>query len=135
LGFESLRARTVAGDDITGRGEGLAGFTGQDISGTAPSPTPLSVTTCQYGRNASVFIWEGGARMADATSAGDARAAAERMLMDYWNLGARLTIPVDPIFIAKQMGIKVWVAKLEDGVAGMVVNRITGQTGNLPEVR
>jgi len=55
--------------------------------------------------------------------------------MDYWNLGARPTIPVDPIFIAKQMGIKVSVAKLEDGVAGTLVNRTTGQPGNLPEVR
>ena len=105
------------------------------MTGTAPSTTPLSVMTCQYGRNASVSIWEGGAHIADATSASDARASAERTLMDYWNLGARPTIPVHPIFIAKQMGIKVWVAKLEDGVAGRVVNRPTGQPGNLPEVR
>jgi Zn-dependent peptidase ImmA (M78 family) len=59
----------------------------------------------------------------DASSARDAETAAEQTLVEYWNLGAQTTVPVDPIFIAQQMGIQVWVADLEDGVAGMLVNR------------
>jgi Zn-dependent peptidase ImmA (M78 family) len=61
--------------------------------------------------------------MPDPPSPSDAVAAAERTLEAHWNLGAQPTIPVDPIFIAKQMGLKVWVASLEDGVAGMLVKQ------------
>lgn len=53
----------------------------------------------------------------------DAKAAAEQTLKDYWNLADQPTIPVDSIFIARRMGIKVWIVKREDDVAGILVKQ------------
>lgn len=48
---------------------------------------------------------------------------AEQVLQRYWNLGARPIVPVDPIFIARQMGIQVLETRLDAGVSGMLVKQ------------
>lgn len=63
-------------------------------------------------------------------STGDPEEDARRMLERYWSLGAHAPIPVDPIFIARELGIGVYVAPLEQGVGGMLVN----QPGKQPTI-
>jgi hypothetical protein len=48
---------------------------------------------------------------------------AEQVLQRYWNLGVTSTVPVDPIFIARQMGIQVLETRLDAGVSGMLVKQ------------
>jgi Zn-dependent peptidase ImmA (M78 family) len=50
----------------------------------------------------------------------DPEAEARQLLETAW---AGRPVPVDPIEIARQLGIKVFTAGLEDGVAGMLVKR------------
>ncbi len=49
---------------------------------------------------------------------------AERLLVTVWgrDLG-NLSLPVDPIYIAQQLGIKVYRSDLGSGVAGLLVKR------------
>lgn len=55
---------------------------------------------------------------------------AEQVLQRYWNLGTTTTVPVDPIFIARQMGIQVLETRLKAGVSGMLVK----QRGSAPTI-
>src|ERR1700722_9211261 len=55
---------------------------------------------------------------------GDSEADAKTLIGIAWNFGnPNPTVPVDPIFIARQLGLDVVEARLEDGVGGMLVNR------------
>jgi hypothetical protein len=58
------------------------------------------------------------------SSTGDFERDAEALLDRFWNYGeGSPAVPVDPIFIARQLGLEVLIAPLEDGVGGMLVNR------------
>jgi Zn-dependent peptidase ImmA (M78 family) len=57
----------------------------------------------------------------------DAEREAQQLLSTVW---AHRPVPVDPIQIAQQLGIKVFTAGLEGGVAGMLVKR----PGQDPEI-
>lgn len=57
----------------------------------------------------------------------DPEREAQQLLETVW---AGRTVPVDPIQIAQQLGIKVFTAGLEQGVAGMLVKR----PGEDPEI-
>ncbi|MBV9822578.1 MAG: ImmA/IrrE family metallo-endopeptidase [Actinobacteria bacterium] len=48
---------------------------------------------------------------------------ADKVLQRYWNFGGITTLPVDPIFIARQMGIQVLETRLDSGVSGMLVKQ------------
>jgi len=49
-----------------------------------------------------------------------AREDAERILGEYW---VPVSFPVDPFRIAEQMGIKVFLAKMSEGVSGTLIKR------------
>jgi Zn-dependent peptidase ImmA (M78 family) len=57
----------------------------------------------------------------------DAEREAQQLLSTVW---AGRSVPVDPIQIAQQLGIKVFTVGLEQGVAGMFVKR----SGQDPEI-
>lgn len=55
---------------------------------------------------------------------GNADVDAHAVLVEYWNFGSPTpSVPVDPIFIARQLGLVVVTARLDEGVGGMLVNR------------
>lgn len=55
---------------------------------------------------------------------------AEQLLSTAWAHGHSVPIPVDPIEIARRLGIKVFTAGLEPGVSGMLIKRV----GSDPEI-
>jgi len=60
----------------------------------------------------------------DARHTGNAERDAEALLETVWSRGApEPPLPVDPIFIAQELGIAVYTATLSDGVSGMLVKR------------
>lgn len=66
-----------------------------------------------------------------AQRAGDPAEAAQRLLAETWDLGTDETPrPIDPVYIAQQLGIKVYRSELEDGIAGLLVKR----AGRDPEI-
>lgn len=56
---------------------------------------------------------------------------AEQLLKRIWSFGAEEPpIPVDPVYIAQQLGIEVFGTNLDPGVAGLLVKRV----GEDPEI-
>ncbi len=66
----------------------------------------------------------------ELVATGDAEKDSEAMLERYWSLGPHIPTPVDPIFIARELGLAVYVARLEPEVGGMLVN----QPGKQPTI-
>ncbi len=70
------------------------------------------------------------------TTAGTARSGdpvrdAERLLRTMWVLGAdEPPLPIDPVYLAQQLGIEVFRTDLEQGVGGLLVKRV----GEDPEI-
>src|SRR3954467_13303562 len=55
---------------------------------------------------------------------GDPERDAQALLNTVWCPGGDMPpLPVDPIFIAQQLGIGVYIATLSEGVSGMLVKR------------
>jgi Zn-dependent peptidase ImmA (M78 family) len=53
----------------------------------------------------------------------DAEQDAKQVLERHWNLGATTPVPVDPIFIARQLGLEILETGLERGVSGMLIKQ------------
>ncbi len=66
-----------------------------------------------------------------AQHTGHAERDAQALLDAVWSRGAEEPpLPVDPIFIAEELGLGVYLATLSDGVSGMLVKR----PGQDPEI-
>lgn len=66
----------------------------------------------------------------DLVATGDFEKDARAMLEQYWGIGIHIPVPVDPIFMARELGLAVQVVALEPGVGGMLVN----QPGKQPTI-
>jgi Zn-dependent peptidase ImmA (M78 family) len=62
--------------------------------------------------------------LTEAQHTGYAERDAEAVLKTVWSQGApEPPLPVDPIYIAHELGIEVYIATLSEGVSGMLVKR------------